>query len=92
MNMLTRISEKGQVVVPKPLRDQKGWWPGTDLEVVDVGDGVLLRPLRRSKTLTVEEATARLRQLYVHQGPPVPLEELSFAAAKGAAERDRRTR
>ena len=80
MNAFTKLSEKGQVVVPKALRDRKGWPAGTDLEVIDAGDGVLLR--RRTdgaKRLTVDEALVRLRRLYIHQGPPVPAEQLGWA-------------
>ena len=47
MNAYTRMSDKGQVVVPKAIRDTKGWPAGTDLEVIDAGDGVLLRPRRQ---------------------------------------------
>ena len=92
MNMYTKVSDKGQVVVPKALREQKGWSVGTDLEAVDVDDGVLLRRRRPIKTLTVEEATARLRKLYVHQGPPLSLQDMRDAAADEAAERHRRAR
>lgn len=81
MNAFTKVSEKGQVVVPKAVRDRLGWQPGTDLEVVEVGDGVTLRRRRRGATLTVDQAVARLRSLYRHDGPPVPVEHLSWSAA-----------
>ena len=91
MNMYTRVSDKGQVVVPKALRDLKGWCSGTDLEAVDVAEGVLLRPRPTKKGLSVDEAVARLRKLYVHQGPPVALTEMKEAAAEEAAERYQRS-
>jgi AbrB family looped-hinge helix DNA binding protein len=78
--MFTRMSDKGQVVVPKALRDLKGWLAGTDLEALDVGDGVFLRPRRgRTETLTVDQAVARIRAIYTHQGPPIPVEELGWS-------------
>ncbi|HEU0043299.1 AbrB/MazE/SpoVT family DNA-binding domain-containing protein [Sphingomonas sp.] len=80
MNMYTKLSGKGQIVLPKAMRELKDWPAGTDLEVVDAGTGVLLRPRGPRKTLTVEEAVARLRKIYVHQGPPVPLDQLSWNA------------
>lgn len=80
MNAFTKMSDKGQVVVPKMVRDLKGWLPGTDFEVIDLGDGIMLRPRRRAKTLTVDEAIAKLRTLYRHVGPPVPVEQLSWNA------------
>ncbi|MBY9063698.1 AbrB/MazE/SpoVT family DNA-binding domain-containing protein [Sphingomonas yunnanensis] len=92
MNAVTRLSDKGQVVVPKAIRDLKGWAPGLDLEVVDAGDGVLLRPRRTHKSLSVAEAVERMRAIYTHKGPPVTLEEMDEAIAEAVAERDRRTR
>ncbi|MBW6526316.1 AbrB/MazE/SpoVT family DNA-binding domain-containing protein [Sphingomonas sp. RHCKR7] len=90
MNATTRLSDKGQVVVPKAIRDLKGWAPGLDLEVVDAGDGVLLRPRRRIKTVTPSEAVARFKEIYQHQGPPVTLEEMDEAIAEEAARRAER--
>jgi AbrB family looped-hinge helix DNA binding protein len=40
----TRLSSKGQVILPKPLRDTHKWKPGTVFRVEPVGDGALLRP------------------------------------------------
>ncbi len=78
MNMFTRVSGKGQVVLPKAVRDLKSWPPGTDLEVIDAGDGVLLRPRSPVHQISVDEALVRLRSIYIHKGPPVPLEKLSW--------------
>jgi AbrB family looped-hinge helix DNA binding protein len=80
MNAFTKMSDKGQVVVPKAVRELKGWLPGTDLEVIDLGDGIMLRPRRPVETLTVDEAVAKFRALYLHAGAPVPVEQLSWNA------------
>jgi AbrB family looped-hinge helix DNA binding protein len=76
MDAITRSSGRGQVVVPKAIRDLKGWAPGLDLAVVDAGDGVLLRPRPANKPLSVAEAVERMRAIYTHSGPPVTLEEM----------------
>ena len=34
----TRLSSKGQVIIPKAVRERQGWQPGTELEVEDQGD------------------------------------------------------
>ncbi len=78
MNAFTKVSEKGQVVVPKATRDRLGWKPGTDLEVIEAGDAVTLRRKGRRETLTVSEALARFREIYQHEGPPIPIEQLSW--------------
>jgi AbrB family looped-hinge helix DNA binding protein len=80
MNMHTKLSGKGQVVVPKAVRDRLGWSSGTDLEVIESADGVFLRPAESRQKLTVEEAVVRLRAIYQHQGPPVSLEEMRRGA------------
>lgn len=80
MTMFTKVSGKGQVVLPKGMRDLKNWPLGTELEVIDAGDGVLLRPRvpARVKTLTPEQAVDRFRAIYRHHGPPIPIEQLGW--------------
>jgi AbrB family looped-hinge helix DNA binding protein len=40
--LTTRISTKGQVILPKSIRQRQRWEPGTRLVVEDTPDGVLL--------------------------------------------------
>ena len=40
---LTIVSTKGQVILPKSVRDQLHWGPGTRLVVEQTADGVLLK-------------------------------------------------
>jgi len=53
--MKARLSSKGQIVLPKLVRDRRGWEVGTVLEVEEVSDGVLLRPVARSPVTFVED-------------------------------------
>jgi AbrB family looped-hinge helix DNA binding protein len=79
MNAYTRVSEKGQVVVPKATRDRLGWLPGTNLDVIDAVDGVFLRQRDlRQTTLTVDEAVVRFRSLYRHEGAPLSIDQLGW--------------
>jgi AbrB family looped-hinge helix DNA binding protein len=39
----TVVSTKGQVILPKAIRDQRAWRAGTRLVVENTEDGVLLR-------------------------------------------------
>jgi AbrB family looped-hinge helix DNA binding protein len=41
-----RLSSKGQLVLPKPVRDSFGWTQGMEFSVEPSKDGVLLRPVR----------------------------------------------
>jgi len=40
----TRLSTKGQIVLPKEIRASHAWQPGTEFTVEETGDGILLRP------------------------------------------------
>lgn len=40
----TKLSSKGQVIIPKALRSIHHWEPGLELMVIDTGAGLLLKP------------------------------------------------
>src|ERR1035441_827002 len=40
----TRLSTKGQIVLPKTIRTSRAWGPGTEFTVEETGAGILLRP------------------------------------------------
>ena len=40
----TKLSAKGQVVLPKGVRDAHGWLPGVEFVVETTSGGILLRP------------------------------------------------
>ena len=40
----TTMSTKGQVILPKAVRERHKWEPGTRFTVEDTPDGVLLKP------------------------------------------------
>ncbi len=83
MNMQTRVSAKGQVVIPKDVRDRLRWTQGQALEVVETTDGVLLRQRARTKKLTAEEAFEKIRKLVKYSGPPVSIEDMNETIAEG---------
>jgi AbrB family looped-hinge helix DNA binding protein len=41
--LTTRVSTKGQVILPRAIREQRRWTVGTELVVEDTPDGVLLK-------------------------------------------------
>lgn len=41
MKSATRVTSKGQVVIPKPVREQLHWESGTPLAVEVMGDGTV---------------------------------------------------
>jgi AbrB family looped-hinge helix DNA binding protein len=50
MKAATRLTSKGQVVIPKPVREQLRWDSGTELAIEIVGDDAV-----RLTLLTVED-------------------------------------
>ena len=55
VSLTTTVSTKGQVILPKAIRDQLRWDAGTRLTVVHTADGVLLKPLTTPFALTRPE-------------------------------------
>jgi AbrB family looped-hinge helix DNA binding protein len=76
----TRLSSKGQVIIPKGVRERHGWRAGLELEVEDHGDAVVLREVRRFPPTTVEEVYGCLK----YNGPPVTVEEMDEAVMREA--------
>jgi bifunctional DNA-binding transcriptional regulator/antitoxin component of YhaV-PrlF toxin-antitoxin module len=85
MTTLT-FSSKGQVVIPKDVRDAKGFVPGAKAEMVDVPEGVLIRAVRLPiKKRPISELFGILAPHY--RGPPISVEEMNEAVAESAVER-----
>lgn len=43
----TRLSTKGQIILPKNIRASRAWRPGTEFTIEETDDGILLRPAAR---------------------------------------------
>ena len=79
------MSAKGQVVIPKAVRERLRWDHGADLEIVETGNGVLLRPrLPDRKQISIEEFRSRMPK---YSGPPATLEDMERAIEAGRAAR-----
>jgi AbrB family looped-hinge helix DNA binding protein len=57
----TRLSTKGQIILPKSVREARAWGPGTEFSVEETPQGVLLRPLRRAGSTTLAEVAGCLK-------------------------------
>ena len=90
MNVQTKLSAKGQVVIPKDVRDRLGWPQGSKLDVIETSDSVTFRKPHERKTLTFEEATAKIRAIVNYKGPRISDEEIASVGPAMAAERYRR--
>ncbi|MDQ2645919.1 MAG: AbrB/MazE/SpoVT family DNA-binding domain-containing protein [Myxococcota bacterium] len=79
----TRLSAKGQVVIPKAIRDASGWRPGLELEVEATPDGAILRP----KSLGRARAVESLLGCTGYRGRTRSLAEMSAAVEREAKRR-----
>lgn len=80
MNIATRLSAKGQVVLPKATRDRLGLKPGDVLDVIEQAGGVTLRPRPPAETgPTAAEVFARIRQILPYHGPRIDDDEIEAA-------------
>jgi AbrB family looped-hinge helix DNA binding protein len=68
----TVVSTKGQVILPKAIRDKRDWRAGTRLVVEETADGVLLRRARVFPETRLEDVFGSLR----YEGPPKTIEEM----------------
>ena len=66
-NTRSHVSSKGQVVIPKAIRDAKGLGVGSEVEFVDHPEGVLMK-LPQRKKYTLQDL---MNALPPYQGPPI---------------------
>jgi AbrB family looped-hinge helix DNA binding protein len=71
----TTLSSKGQVILPKAVRDAHRWRPGTEFTVESTPEGVLLRPVKPLTSTRVEEVAGYLR----YKGKPRTINEMDLA-------------
>jgi AbrB family looped-hinge helix DNA binding protein len=92
MNAQTRLSAKGQVVIPKDVRDRMALEPGEVFEVVERDDEVVLKRRKAAHSRrTAAEALAEICSFYRYSGPRVSEEEMRAAVLRAVAEDYRRS-
>lgn len=74
MNARARISSKGQLVLPKAVRDEFELGPGSEVDVESVGGSIVLTPvsMRNRKVYTLDEVAGFLK----YDGPPVTPDDM----------------
>ena len=84
----TRLSTKGQIILPKAVRDAHQWGPGTEFLVDEVPEGVLLRPSRVFAASRLADVSGSLR----YGGRPRTVAEMRQAITKEVKRRRARGR
>jgi AbrB family looped-hinge helix DNA binding protein len=70
--LTTTVSTKGQVILPKAIRQRRDWPPGTTLVVEETPAGVLLRRERVFPETRPED----VRGMLAYKGKPKTLAEM----------------
>ncbi len=86
--LTTTLSTKGQVILPKAIRDQRHWLAGTELVVEDTPDGVLLKAAPYFTPTRPKDVFGSLR----HDGPPKTVGDMAAGIAAEAKRRHARNR
>ena len=79
----TRLSSKGQVIIPKKLRDTYRWLAGQELIAIDTGDGILLKPKQAFKETKLADVSGCL----LYEGKAKTLAEMDDAIRQGILEK-----
>ena len=73
----TKLSSQGQVTVPQSLREH--WEEGQELIIINIGDGILLKPKKIFSETRLDEVAGCLN----YQGKVKTIEEMDQAIAQG---------
>nr|VFJ64239.1 MAG: transcriptional regulator, AbrB family [Candidatus Kentron sp. FW] len=80
---VTKLSSKGQVIIPKHLRTVHRWESGQELMVVNIRDGVLLKPKKPFRKTTIADVASCLE----YTGEAKTLDDMEQAISQGIKER-----
>jgi AbrB family looped-hinge helix DNA binding protein len=78
----TKLSSKGQIIIPKWLRDAYRWETGLEFVVIDTGEGILLKPNKPFEPTSLDEVAGSLP----YAGQPKTLEEMESDLRRGIRE------
>lgn len=79
----TRLSSKGQVIIPKAVREAHGWAEGLEFVIEDLPDGIVLRPAKLFPATKVEDVYGCLS----YTGEPKTIDEMKRGIDEGRRER-----
>lgn len=85
VDLTTTVSTKGELILPKAIRDRLRWEPGTRLVVEQTEEGVLLKPARAIFAPTRPEDVFCC---LAHEGKPKSLEDMEAGIAAEALSRN----
>lgn len=82
-SLITTVSTKGQVILPKTIRQRRDWNAGTRLIVEETAEGVLLKRAPAFAPTRPEDVFS----LLPHRGDPKSIEDMDAAVLAEARSR-----
>ena len=82
--MTLKMDKAGRVMLPKPVRDRLGLHAGSDLEILETPEGVVLRPAGQNPSMVKEQG------LWVYTGEVPPGFDVVEAVREEREERIRK--
>lgn len=70
-----KLSNKGQFILPKAIRDRHQWEAGTEFVIIDRGSELVIKPTKVFAPTELESPDAPS----IYQGKPLSLEEMERA-------------
>ncbi|MCP2727097.1 AbrB/MazE/SpoVT family DNA-binding domain-containing protein [Limnofasciculus baicalensis] len=79
---ITRLSSEGKLIIPQAMLDAHRWERGQELIVIDMGDGILIKPKKPFVETTLADVAGCLKYL----GKPKSIQDLEEAIRLGVQE------
>lgn len=80
---MTKLSTKGQIVLPLRIRNSRAWNSGTEFTVEEMGDGILLRPVSALPPSSLDRVAGCLH----YKGKPKTLAQMRATITHQVAKR-----
>ncbi|MDD1428276.1 AbrB/MazE/SpoVT family DNA-binding domain-containing protein [Dolichospermum sp. ST_sed9] len=77
-----KLSPQGEVIIPQSLREAHHWDVGQEFIIIDMGNGILLKPKKPFPLTKLEDVAGCLK----YQGEPATLEDMEDAIRQGVEE------
>ena len=82
--LFTVLSSKGQLIIPKTIRQAHGWHSGDKFIVIEQDNGLLLKPMTPHSQLTIDDVIGCAG----YKGKKKSLKDMEEGIAKGAKKHD----
>lgn len=76
----TKLSSKGQIILPKSVRESHHWSAGMEFVIEDTPDGIMLRPAKSFSPTHLQDVIGCTG----YTGPAKSFEDMEAAIVEGA--------